>query len=117
MRHNKPGKTKRRAKSPAPSCDAGSAESALVLPADAQHIKRERQKAKDLKKTPYWKNKLSKGECYYCGKEFSANELSMDHLTPLARWGRTTKSNVVPACKECNFAKKHKTLVEIRLNK
>ena len=87
----------------------------LFMPADKEHIKKERQKAKDLKKTNWWRNKLDKGQCYYCGKKFQKEELSMDHLTPLVRWGKTIKNNVVPACKTCNHEKKHKTLVDIRL--
>lgn len=31
----------------------------------------------------------------------------MDHKVPIIRGGRTTKGNVVPACKPCNDAKKH----------
>ncbi len=87
------------------------------MPADKEHIKKERQKAKELKKTRWWKNKLNKGECYYCGKTFKTEDLSMDHLVPLVQKGRTIKGNVEVACKKCNFEKKHKTLVEIRLNK
>ncbi len=26
----------------------------------------------------------------------------MDHITPVARGGRSTKGNVVPSCKACN---------------
>jgi 5-methylcytosine-specific restriction endonuclease McrA len=31
----------------------------------------------------------------------------MDHVVPLARGGRSTKGNPVPACKECNNKKKN----------
>jgi len=31
----------------------------------------------------------------------------MDHVIPLIRGGKSTKGNVVPACKECNNKKKH----------
>lgn len=30
----------------------------------------------------------------------------MDHIVPLARGGKSTKGNVVPACKDCNTKKK-----------
>ena len=89
----------------------------LFMPADKEHIKKERQKAKELKKTLWWKNKLDKKECYYCEERFQKESLSMDHIVPLIRWGRSTKNNVVVACKKCNSEKKHKTLVEIRLHK
>ena len=36
-----------------------------------------------------------------------AKELTMDHIVPLARGGKSTKGNVVPACKACNNAKQH----------
>lgn len=89
----------------------------LFMPADTEHIKKERQKAKELKKTPWWKKKLSEKKCYYCGQQFEIENLSMDHIVPIVRWGRSTKNNVVVACKKCNSEKKHKTLVEIRLRK
>ena len=87
------------------------------MPADQEYIKKERHKAKELKKTLWWRNKLNNRECYYCAKKFDVENLSMDHLVPLVRGGRSTKNNVVVACKKCNSEKKHKTLVEIRLNK
>ena len=87
------------------------------MPADVEHIKKERQKARELKKTLWWRNKLSEKKCYYCGNKFDIDELSMDHLVPVVRGGRSIKGNLVVACKKCNFDKKHKTLVEIRLHK
>lgn len=69
-------------------------------------IRRERQKARDLRKSQWWKRKLSKGVCHYCGAGTSPKELTMDHVVPLARGGRTTKGNVVPCCKTCNNKKK-----------
>ena len=82
---------------------------------DEKQIKKEREKARELKKSNWWKNKLQAGKCYYCEKPFSTAELTMDHLVPLARGGKSIKNNLVSACKKCNFDKKHKTLVEIRL--
>lgn len=29
----------------------------------------------------------------------------MDHIVPLVRGGKSTRSNVVPCCKECNYLK------------
>jgi 5-methylcytosine-specific restriction enzyme A len=31
----------------------------------------------------------------------------MDHIVPLVRGGKSTKGNLVPACKECNNKKKY----------
>ncbi len=69
-------------------------------------IKRERAKARDLRKTGWWHQRMSKGECYYCGKKITVKELTMDHLVPLSRGGRSNKGNIVPACKDCNTKKK-----------
>ncbi|EKJ84855.1 HNH endonuclease [Leptospira meyeri] len=72
-----------------------------------EEIARERKKAKELKTSAWWKNKRSSGICHYCGKKFKVEELTMDHLIPLIRGGKSVKANLVPACKECNFKKKH----------
>jgi len=36
----------------------------------------------------------------------------MDHVVPLTRGGKSTKRNVVPACKECNNKKKYLLPIE-----
>jgi 5-methylcytosine-specific restriction endonuclease McrA len=72
-----------------------------------EEIRREKAKARDLRKTPWWKRKCSEGVCHYCGKKFKPAELTMDHVVPLVRGGKTTKGNVVPVCKECNSRKKY----------
>ena len=73
---------------------------------DEADIKRERQKARDLRASQWWKRSLAKGICYYCGQAVPPKKLTMDHIVPVARGGKSTKSNVVPACKECNNKKK-----------
>lgn len=70
--------------------------------ADESHRKRERAKARELRATQWWKQKIGPGICHHCGEKFDKKELSMDHLTPIARGGMSTKNNVVPACKPCN---------------
>jgi 5-methylcytosine-specific restriction enzyme A len=77
------------------------------LTADEAHIKREKEKARELRSSPWWKRKRSSGLCYYCGRKFPAGELTMDHLVPVIRGGRSVRSNIVPACKECNSKKKY----------
>ncbi|BDA78136.1 HNH endonuclease [Leptospira kobayashii] len=72
-----------------------------------EEIARERRKAKELKNTAWWKNKRSSGICHYCSGKFKVDELTMDHLIPLIRGGKSVKANLVPSCKECNFKKKH----------
>jgi 5-methylcytosine-specific restriction endonuclease McrA len=43
--------------------------------------------------------------CQYCGKKFPTSELSIDHVAPLSRGGKTTWTNVVCACTDCNKRK------------
>lgn len=69
-------------------------------------IRAERAKARELRKTRWWQQKTASGLCYYCGRKFPYRQLTMDHLIPLARGGRSTKDNLVPSCKECNTRKK-----------
>lgn len=80
---------------------------------DPRRLKAEREKARELRASAWWKEKLAKGTCYYCEKTFKAAELTMDHLVPLARGGLSKKNNLVPACKECNAKKKLHTPVDL----
>ena len=75
-------------------------------------IRHEREKAKSLRSSKWWKRKKSQGICHYCGGKFPADRLTMDHIVPIVRGGKSTKGNVVPACKECNTKKKYKLLME-----
>jgi len=72
----------------------------------------ERRKARRLRETQWWKRRLAKGICHYCGKQTPPRLLTMDHVVPIARGGRTTKGNVVPACKACNTKKKQSLPME-----
>lgn len=69
-------------------------------------LKQERGKARELRASQWWKRRLAKGVCHYCGRSFSPRQLTMDHIVPVSRGGRSTKGNVAPCCKECNTAKK-----------
>lgn len=70
-------------------------------------LTQEKQKARKLRHSPWWKRKISDGTCHYCGRQFKPAELTMDHVIPLARGGRSEKINLVPCCKECNSKKKY----------
>jgi 5-methylcytosine-specific restriction enzyme A len=72
-----------------------------------EHIKREKGRARDLRDSQWWKRKRSAGICYYCGKTFKPADLTMDHLIPIARGGKSVHGNLVPACKDCNNKKKY----------
>lgn len=76
------------------------------------HIKRERAKARELRASQWWRQQIGPGICHHCGQKFDKNVLTMDHLIPLARGGKTTKANVVPSCKPCNATRGHVLDVE-----
>ncbi len=80
---------------------------------DPKHVARERAKAKELRKSDWWRQQLAKGVCHYCGKTFPTGELTMDHILPVARGGRSSKGNCVPCCKACNNDKKYLTPAEL----
>ncbi|MCX7822758.1 MAG: HNH endonuclease [Syntrophobacterales bacterium] len=82
-------------------------ENYFVVNVSPEFVKREKEKAKSLRKTRWWQRKISKGQCYYCGTIVEPGELTMDHVVPIIRGGRSTKSNIVPACKSCNSKKKY----------
>lgn len=73
---------------------------------DDATVRQERSKAKELRKSGWWQRKIGAGVCYYCGQQYAPRELTMDHIVPLGRGGRSVKANLVPACKECNNQKK-----------
>jgi 5-methylcytosine-specific restriction endonuclease McrA len=72
-----------------------------------EQVRREKDKARDLRRSQWWKNRLGRGLCHYCGATFPAEELTMDHIVPITRGGTSTRGNLVPACKECNNRKKY----------
>ncbi len=80
-----------------------------------ESIKKEKEKARALRDSVWWRNQLAKGECYYCGQTFAKKDLTMDHIVPLSRGGKSTKGNVVVACQPCNSDKKYYTAAELIL--
>ncbi len=81
-----------------------------------RHIRIERESGKKLRKTPWWKAQIQKGECHFCHQLVGAENLTMDHVVPLARKGKSTRGNVVPACQACNRSKNLTTPVETLLD-
>jgi 5-methylcytosine-specific restriction endonuclease McrA len=78
-----------------------------------EDIRRERAKARELRKTRWWQQKTSAGTCHYCGRKVGIKNLTMDHVIPLSRGGRSTKGNLVPCCKQCNTAKQSDLPVDL----
>ncbi len=84
---------------------------------DEEIRKKERQKAREAKKSRWWLQKKMSGICAYCLQKFHPKELTMDHIVPLARGGRTTPGNVVAACLFCNKKKGADTPVDLFFQK
>ena len=80
----------------------------FLVEVSEDQIQRERQKARKLRASQWWKRKRAAGICHHCGEKFAPKELTMDHLVPVIRGGKSTKGNLVPCCKSCNSARKHR---------
>lgn len=77
-----------------------------------EEINREKAKARKLRVSQWWKRKCADGVCSYCKRTVSPKELTLDHIVPIIRGGKSTKGNVVPVCKECNNKKKYMLPIE-----
>ena len=75
-------------------------------------IRREKEKARQLRQSAWWMRKTGPGVCHYCGQKVGRKNLTMDHVVPLSRGGKSRKGNIVPACKACNNKKKYLLPVE-----
>lgn len=49
------------------------------------------------------------GMCQYCGKSFTKNSLTLDHVIPIVQGGKKSWENIVSACKPCNQRKGGRT--------
>jgi 5-methylcytosine-specific restriction enzyme A len=79
----------------------------FMIQVSEEEIQKEKEKARTLRKTRWWQQRVARGVCHYCGKRLPPSQLSMDHVVPLVRGGKTTRGNVAPVCKECNSKKKY----------
>jgi 5-methylcytosine-specific restriction protein A len=84
----------------------------IEVDADPAHMRREREKARKLRATAWWQRRVQRGVCAYCGDRFAPGDLTMDHVVPIARGGRSAKGNVVASCKKCNSDKRLLTPAE-----
>jgi 5-methylcytosine-specific restriction endonuclease McrA len=53
--------------------------------------------------------------CQYCGKKGTAFDLTLDHVMPRSRGGKTIAENLVAACQTCNNRKGDRTPEEARM--
>jgi 5-methylcytosine-specific restriction endonuclease McrA len=68
-------------------------------------LRREKARARQLRRSAWWKRRIARGLCHYCGRQVGAAALTADHVVPLIRGGRSIRANMVPACKDCNSKK------------
>lgn len=54
--------------------------------------------------------------CQYCGRKPGTSELSIDHVMPRSRGGKSSWENCVLACMTCNRRKANRTPEEARMN-
>jgi hypothetical protein len=77
-------------------------------------VKYTKQPSIRFSKNNIWKR--DKHTCAFCGKQFSDNKLSLEHIIPVSRGGETKSwTNVVTACKKCNNQKGNKLLSEVNM--
>lgn len=74
-------------------------------PIEPAILQRERARARDLRQSQWWKRRVAAGICHYCRRQVGPRALTMDHIVPLGRGGRSIRGNVVAACKTCNTTK------------
>ena len=81
-------------------------------PIDPDELRRQRARGRELRQSQWWKRRVGAGVCYYCRRQVGARALTMDHIVPLGRGGKSVRGNVVPSCKDCNTRKKSMVPVE-----
>lgn len=79
----------------------------FLIQISPEQIQREKDKARALKKTRWWQRQMDRGVCHYCRNLVTRDQLTLDHIVPLIRGGRSNRNNLVPACKSCNSRKKY----------
>ncbi len=81
----------------------------FYVPAPPEVQKKEKAKARELRSSQWWRQQIGPGICYHCQQKFPSQDLTMDHVIPIARGGKSNKKNCVPSCKACNSKKGSKT--------
>ena len=82
---------------------------------EESNYRKEKAQARKLRQSQWWQKKISEGVCHYCGGKFDPKNMTMDHIVPISRGGKSVKGNIVPSCKNCNTNKKYYTPAELIL--
>jgi 5-methylcytosine-specific restriction endonuclease McrA len=78
----------------------------------SKYEKMPRQRANFNRKTLFNRDQH---QCQYCGSRPGNEELSLDHVLPKSRGGKTTWNNIVCACVTCNAKKADRTPEEAKM--
>jgi len=77
----------------------------FIPEADGADLRRQKARARELRASAWWKRRVSAGVCHYCRRAVGSRALTLDHVVPMSRGGRSVRANLVPACKDCNTKK------------
>ena len=72
---------------------------------DDADLRREKARARELRQSAWWTRRIAAGVCHYCQRAVGARALTLDHVVPLIRGGRSVRGNMVASCKDCNSKK------------
>lgn len=53
--------------------------------------------------------------CYLCNESFDRGHLTIDHVVPKSKGGKTVWENTITCCKPCNYLKGNKDLSQLNL--
>jgi 5-methylcytosine-specific restriction endonuclease McrA len=87
-------------------------EPSFIVSISPEQLRKQKEKARELRRTQWWKRQLARGVCYYCNEKIPPAELTMDHVVALIRGGKSTRGNTVTACRQCNSRKKYLLPIE-----
>ena len=77
----------------------------FIPEADDADLRREKARARALRQSAWWKRRIATGICHYCRRAVGNRALTLDHVVPLIRGGRSVRGNMVASCKDCNSKK------------
>ena len=74
-----------------------------------KQMQRRRQRPRFSKANLYVRDMYT---CQYCNTPYTKHNLTLDHVLPISKGGKTRWDNIVAACGPCNSAKGNKTRIK-----
>ena len=71
-----------------------------------KQMQRRRQRPRFSKNNLYLRDMYT---CLYCEKQHPKHQLTMDHVVPISKGGKTNWTNIATSCGDCNSRKANKT--------